>query len=82
MVNSNNGDPIVPDFKRRDVSSAQESRTCRKQHSDKSINTLYTLVYGVTGLVDGNVSLDPLPSLNALFELNEMSDGELGKTKH
>ena len=79
MANSNNGDPIVPAFKRRDVSSTQESRTCRKQHSDNIIYTFYTLVNGVTGLADGNISLEPLTSLNALFELGEMSDGELSK---
>ena len=76
MVNSNNEDPIVPAFKRCDVSLTQESRTCRKQHSDKSINTLYTLFNGVTGIVDGNISIETLPSLNALFELDEMPDGE------
>ena len=75
-VNNNYEDLIVPAFERRDVSATQEFRTCRKQHSDKSINTLYTLFNGVTGIVDGNISIETLPSLNALFELDEMPDGE------
>ena len=73
-VKSNYGNPGVPVFKSRDVSSTQESQTCRKQHIDKSINTLYTLVNGVTGLVDGNISHETRPSLDALFEKDEMSD--------
>ena len=36
----------------------------------------YTLVNGVTGQVEGNFILETLPSLDALCELDEMSDGE------
>ena len=38
---------------------------------------LHTFVNGVTGDVDGKVSLAALPSLDALFELDEMSMDEL-----
>ena len=36
-----------------------------QSHSDNS-DTLYTLVNGVTGQVEGNVSPETLPSLDAL----------------
>ena len=84
-INSNHGDPFILASKRRDVPSTQQSRRqvaadrrrpCRKQHSDRIIYTLYTLVNGVTGIVDGNISRETFPSLNALFELDVMSDGE------
>ena len=39
-----------------------------------SRNKLYTLVNGVTGQVDGNISVETLPSVDAFFELDEMSD--------
>ena len=48
-------------------------------HSDNSNNTLYTLVSGVTGRVDGNIILETLPSMEARFELDEMSDGEFSQ---
>ena len=38
---------------------------------------IYTLVNGVTGHVDGNISLETLPPLDSLFELARMSDGVL-----
>ena len=47
----------------------------KKSHSDNS-NTLYTLVNGVTGHIDGTVRLGTLLSLESLCELDEMSDGE------
>ena len=46
-----------------------------RSHCDNS-DTLYTLVNGVTGEVEGNVSLETLPSLDAFCVLDEMSDGE------
>ena len=46
--------------------------------SDNS-DTLYTLVNGVTDQVEGNASLETLPSLDALCELDEMSDGEFSQ---
>ena len=67
MVNSNYGNPIVAAFRRRDMSPTQESGTCRKLHCDKSINTLYILVNELTGIVDGNISLEPLPSLSPVM---------------
>ena len=38
-----------------------------------------TLVSGVTGQVEGNVSLKTFPSLDALCELDEMSDVEFNQ---
>ena len=76
MVDRNPRDPFVPAFERREVPSTQQSqrrvaadkrRTYRKQHIGKCIDTIYTLVNGVTGLVDGNISPETLPSLNALL---------------
>ena len=49
-----------------------------RSHSDNS-DTLYTLVNGVTGQVEGDVSLETLPSLDALCEIDEMSDGEFSQ---
>ncbi|KAE9020813.1 hypothetical protein PR002_g12438 [Phytophthora rubi] len=40
---------------------------------------LYTLVNGVTGDVDSDIGLDPLPSLNALLELEEMPVADFGE---
>ena len=88
MADGNYGDPIVSSFKRRDLYSTQASRhqvaadkrqTCMKQHIDKSINRLYTLVNEVTRLVYGNISLETLRSLNYFYKLDEMSDGTLSQ---
>ena len=54
-------------------------QTSRTSDSDNSNNMRYTLVNGGNGHVDGNISLDTLPSLDALFELDAMSDGEFSQ---
>ena len=50
-----------------------------QSHSDNS-DTLYTLVNGVTGQVEGNVNQETLPSLDPLCELDEMSDGKFSQS--
>ncbi|KAJ8524108.1 hypothetical protein ON010_g17010 [Phytophthora cinnamomi] len=42
---------------------------------------LYTLVNGVTGDVDGNISLDALPALEALLEPDKISLAEFGEAQ-
>ena len=87
-MNSNHGDSTVPASKRRKVSLRKQSKrrvvtvkrpTFKKSRSDNSNNTLYTLVNGLTGQIDGNISLETLPSLDTLFVLDEMSDGEFSQ---
>ena len=56
-------------FRRR--VAAVRHQTIEESRSDNSSNTLYTLVNGVTGHVDGNISLETLPSLIRLFELDK-----------
>ena len=72
---SNHGDTIVPTPEGCKISSKRRPRrqvaTVKRQasvqsHSDNS-DTLYTLVNGVTGQVEGNVSLETLPSFGMLF---------------
>ncbi|KAG3233510.1 hypothetical protein PI124_g21416 [Phytophthora idaei] len=53
------------------VTGSDAPRDCSEQ--------LYTLVNGVTGGVDGDISLDSLPVVNALLELDEMSIAEFGE---
>ena len=87
-MNSNHGDFAVPASKRRKVSLRKQSKrrvvtvkrpTFKKSRSDNSNNTLYTLVNGLTGQIDGNISLETLPSVDKIFELDEMSDGEFSQ---
>ena len=84
-ITSNYRDPTVPAFEKRTESTIRQSRrqeaaderpTSETSHSGNSNNTLYTLVNGVTGHVDGNIRLATLPSMNALFKLDEMSEGD------
>ncbi|KAG3130042.1 hypothetical protein PI124_g19861 [Phytophthora idaei] len=53
------------------VTSREAPRGCSEQ--------LYTLANGVTGEVDGDISLYSLPAVNALLELDEMSIAEFGE---
>ena len=56
-------------------------QTSRATRNININNTLYTLVNGVTGHVDGNISIETHPSLNALFELNQIFEGEPAKPR-
>ena len=51
--------------------------TSRKSRRGNSNIILYTLIKDVAGHFDGNISLETLPSVDTLFELDKMSDGEL-----
>ncbi|KAG3054768.1 hypothetical protein PI124_g20213 [Phytophthora idaei] len=53
------------------VTSSEAPRDCSEQ--------LYTLVNGVTGGVDGDISLDSFPAVNDLLELDDMSITEFGE---
>ncbi|KAG2958255.1 hypothetical protein PC118_g23618 [Phytophthora cactorum] len=53
------------------VTSSEAPRDCSE--------LLYTIVNGVTGGVDGDISLYSLPAVNALLELDEMSIAEFGE---
>ena len=89
MVDINYGGPSVPASRRRKVSLRKQSRrrvaTVKRQtsemiRSDISNNTLYTLVNGMTGHVDGSISLEILPSLDTFFKLAEISNGEFSQS--
>ncbi|KAG3193349.1 hypothetical protein C6341_g230 [Phytophthora cactorum] len=54
-----------------DVTRSEAPRHCSEQS--------YTYVNGVTGGVDGDISLDSIPAVNALLELDEMSIAEFGE---
>ena len=88
LIYSNYGNPTVPASRRRKVSLTKQSRrrvaTVKRQtsgllRSDNSNITLYTIVNGMTSHVDGSISLETLSSLDTLFELDEMSDGEISQ---
>ncbi|KAG2794467.1 hypothetical protein PC118_g23047 [Phytophthora cactorum] len=53
------------------VTSSEAPRDCSEQ--------LYTLINRLTGGVDGDISLDSLPAVNALLELDEMSIAEFSE---
>ena len=80
----NLGNKAVPTFLRCTVSAMRRQRrqmaVARRKasvisHSDSN-DQLYTLVDGVTGDIDGDVSLMAVPSLCDLLELDEMSIDE------
>ena len=80
--------PTAPAFDKRPESTISQSQrqvaaderpTSETSHSGNSNNTLYTLVNGVTGHVDGNIRLATLPSVDALFKLDEMPDGDFSQ---
>ena len=80
MVYINYGGPTVPASRRRKVSMRKQSRrwvaTLKRQmsevlRSDNINNTLYTLVNGLIGQIEGSISLETLPSLDTLFELTK-----------
>ena len=48
-------------------------------NNNNNNNKLYTIVNGVTGHVDGSIILEAFPYLDALFELDEIYDGELSQ---
>ena len=59
------------------VSIRDTNRTsCAVSQSDDDCQ-LYTLVNGVTGACDGTISLEAIPSLSSLLELEELSVDEL-----
>ena len=87
-ITSNYRDPTVPAFEKSPESTIRQSRsqvaadahpTSETSHSGNSNNTIYTLVNGVTGHVEGNIRLATLPSMDALFKLDEMSEGEFSQ---
>ena len=74
------GDVNVPASKRRIVSTPRQGghEACIPSQSDTS-EQVHTLVNGVTGNIEGEVSLAAIPSLHALLEQYEMSIYECGR---
>ena len=66
------GDVNVPASMRRIVSTPRQDghESCIPSQSDTS-EQLHTLVNGVTGNIEGKISLAAIPSLHALLELDE-----------
>ena len=88
MVDSNYGDPTVPASRRRKAFLRKQSRrrvafvkrqTPEVSRSDNINNTRYTLVNGMTGHLDGSISLETLPYLDTLFDLDVISNGEFSQ---
>ena len=83
---SNAGNIIVPTSKRRKDTKKRSKRrvatvkclTHTNSNSDDN-EILYTLVNGVTGQLNGKVSLETLPPMDTLCELDEMSDGDFSQ---
>ncbi|KAG2769042.1 hypothetical protein PC129_g3735 [Phytophthora cactorum] len=53
------------------ITSDKVSNVTRSEDPRECSEQLYTLVNGVTGNVDGDISLDSLPAVDALLEFDE-----------
>ena len=70
---------ISPTRRRTRQTTTSKRKAPLSLYSDNNNNTLYTLVNGVTGQVYGKISLEAFPSLDALFELDDVSDSKFGQ---